>query len=81
MQLEDYINILRGRLDRLGNVDVCMTESGYYSDGPFAELYAIPEMKSIKINDGWKWIDGEHVKTNEPEYKDFLVLGNSHQSY
>lgn len=80
MKLEDYINILQGRLELVGNVDVAITESGYYSEGKFADLYEIPEMKSIQINNEYKWVDGDYKRV-DPIYQDFLVLGHSHQSY
>lgn len=71
MKLARYIRMLEGKLDDLGDVDVAFTQSGYYSDGPFADIHSDPVMEDVVID---AYRDTETTKR-------FLVLGNSHQSY
>ena len=81
MKLSEYIEVLKQKLVELGvDPDVCMTEGGYYADGPFADLYDEPQIEEIKIKGGYGWVDGSYVRV-ETEKKTFLVLGHSYQSY
>lgn len=80
MKLSEYIEVLKQKLVELGvDPDVCMTEGGYYANGPFADLYDDPQIEEIKIS-GYGWVGGAYTQI-EPEMKSFLVLGHSYQSY
>jgi hypothetical protein len=68
MKLSEYIINLQEFLEKNGDGEVCITQSGYYSDGPLAELYEFPEAKSIQ-----KYYGKPSVK--------MIALGHSHQSY
>jgi hypothetical protein len=71
VKLEDYITMLQRKLIVLGNVEVAMTQGGYYADGPLADLYDDPQLEDVKM---WEWKTPERVET-------YLVLGHSYQSY
>lgn len=72
MKLEDYIEMLQRKLLVVGNVEVVMTQAGYYADGAFADLYQDPELEQVTVKYRW---DGPDEKET------FLVLGHSYQSY
>lgn len=81
MKLSEYIEVLKQKLVDLGiDPEVCMTEGGYYANGPFADLYDEPQLEDINVNDGYGWVDGRYVRV-EPDVKSLLVLGHSYQSY
>jgi hypothetical protein len=71
MMLSAYIQILIGKLDDVGDIEVAMTQNGYYADGPLANLWSDPHVEKITLH---KYTDAEETKT-------YLVLGNSYQSY
>lgn len=82
MKLSEYIEVLKQALSDLGvDPEVAMTQSGYYADGVFAELYDEPQIEELQVNSSYAWVDGKYVKKEEPDNRAFLVLGNSHQSY
>ena len=83
MKLSEYINMLQEYSKTADDLEVCITENGYYSDGPFADLYDLPEVETIvtkaanrvfKEGVGWTTLEPEYVNT-------FIVLGNSTQNY
>lgn len=80
MKLEDYIEVLQKKLKEVGNVDVAMTQSGYYADGRLADLYDDPAIEEIELGSCYVWEDGVSRKMPS-EKKNFLVLGHSYQSY
>lgn len=80
MKLEDYIAVLQRKLEEVGNVDVAMTQGGYYADGRFADLYDEPQIEVIDLGSRYIWVDGvSHIAPKNE--KTFLVLGHSYQSY
>lgn len=80
MKLSAYIETLQQKLADLGDVEVAITQSGYYAEGQFADFYEIPKLQHLCIAGGWRWVDGKQVHVPEA-YQDFLILGHSHQSY
>jgi hypothetical protein len=65
MTLSDYIKRLQALEETHGHLPVVMTQSGYYSDGQFADLFEFPEIKRAEVS-----CDSEYI-----------VLGHSHQSH
>lgn len=82
MKLSEYIEVLKAKLVELGvDPDVCMTESGYYAGGVFADLYEDPQLESIEVRYPWGTLpDGTYGRLPDCN-ETFLVLGHSHQSY
>lgn len=81
MTLSDYIKVLQTLEPLHGNKPVTMTQSGYYSEGNFADLFDYPSVENVKsyyeeIIDG-DWSKRKRIPTEET----FVVLGHSHQSY
>lgn len=81
MTLSEYIKVLQTLEPKHGNKEVCMTQSGYYSEGNFADLFDYPSVEKVKsyyeeIIDG-DWSKRKRIPTEET----FVVLGHSHQSY
>lgn len=68
MTLSEYIKRLQALEENHGHLEVVMTQSGYYAEGTFADLFDFPEIKTVAIS----------RNTNA---KLFCVLGHSHQSY
>lgn len=68
MTLSEYIKRLQALEENHGHLEVVMTQSGYYAEGQFADLFDFPEIKTVTISGA----------TNA---KLFCVLGHSHQSY
>lgn len=48
MKLSAYIEMLKGELECNGDFEVVITQSGYYSDGPEADIFDKPELREIK---------------------------------
>lgn len=48
MKLSEYIEILRGRLDAFGDIDVRIEEDGYYAGSCFADLYDMPKLEAYE---------------------------------
>lgn len=71
MMLSDYIEILKGRLEELGDIEVAMTQRGYYADGPLADLHSMPVIEEVTLN---RYRDDQSTK-------EYLILGDSYQSY
>ena len=71
MKLSEYIVMLQEFALNNPDLEVCMTEAGYYADSPFADLYDKPEIKECDVSTEYK------VRTMQP----FIVLGHSYQSY
>lgn len=81
MTLSEYIKVLQEVEEQHGNLQVVMTQSGYYSEGSFADLFDYPEVQTIKsyyeeVIDG-DWSKRKRIPTNN----EYVVLGHSHQSY
>ena len=72
MTLSDYIKRLQALEAIHGDLPVVITQSGYYSDSLFAEVFDIPEVKNFK-SPAWQTHDTYDVTA--------VVLGHSHQSY
>ena len=68
MTLSEYIKRLQALEENNGHLEVVMTQSGYYAEGQFADLFDFPEIKTVAIS-------------KAPNAKLFCVLGHSHQSY
>ena len=49
MKASEYAKFISKAIEKYGDLDVCITQSGYYSDSPFACLQ-IPEARSIIIS-------------------------------
>lgn len=81
MTLSEYIKVLQELEADHGNLQVVMTQSGYYADGGFADLFDSPEVK--KIHSYYEEIiDGDWSKRKKiPTCNDYVVLGHSNQSY
>lgn len=80
MKLEDYIGMLQRKLEEVGNLEVAMTQGGYYADGKFADMYDDPKVESIELGRQIHWVDGKAVY-GESNVQKFIVLGHSYQSY
>lgn len=80
MMLKDYIEMLQRKFDNYGNVEVAITEEGYYSAGRFAEVYDEAELSQINMAGGYRFVNGNPVKVPD-NFKNFLVLGHSSQNY
>lgn len=79
MKLSLYIEMLQRKLvEYPQDPEVAITQGGYYAEGCFADIYDQPTVKVINL-DTSRWEDGVLVKTVDS--KEFLVLGNSYQSY
>lgn len=81
MTLSDYIKVLQSLEPLHGDKPVAMTQSGYYSEGNFADLFDEPSVEKVKsyyeeIIAG-DWTKRKRIPTEET----FVVLGHSHQSY
>lgn len=70
------------------DLEVCMTEGGYYSSGPFADLYEEPEIQEItftyeELKPGFdkpfSWNKADYIKKRKTQT--YIVLGNSYQNY
>lgn len=72
MLASEYAEKLLEQVRLHGDFPVVVTQSGYYSDGTFADLYMPdkPETKEVYVGSG-------EYKTEGP----FYILGHSHQSY
>ena len=83
MKLSEYIKMLQEYSKTVEDIEVCMTQHGYYADGEFADLYDIPEIKTIIVKEAnLKFIRGIGWTTISPEIKQqFIVLGDSYQNY
>lgn len=81
MTLSEYIKRLQALEENNGHLPVVMTQSGYYADGQFADLYDFPEIKPL--GDYYEEvIDGDWSKRKRINYtKEYVILGHSHQSY
>lgn len=81
MTLSEYIKRLQALEENNGHLPVVITQSGYYSDGQFADLFDFPEIQTLK-NYYEETIDGDWSKRKRIEFsKEYVVLGHSHQSY
>lgn len=81
MTLSDYIKVLQTLEPLNGCREVVITQSGCYSENPFADLFDYPSVEKVKsyyeeIIDG-DWSKRKRIPTEET----FVVLGHSHQSY
>lgn len=83
MKLSEYIKMLITYSKTAPDIEVCMTHSGYYADGELADLYDLPEIRSIVTKEvNQKFTKGIGWTVISPEIKqDVIVLGHSHQSY
>lgn len=81
MILSEYIKRLQALEENHGHLEVVMTQSGYYAEGQFADLFDFPEIKTTE--DYYEeTIDGDWSKRKRIDFsKEYLVLGHSHQSY
>lgn len=72
MLASEYAKKLLEQVELHGDFPVVVTQSGYYSDGTFADLYIpdTPETKEVYVGSG-------AYETKGP----FYILGHSHQSY
>lgn len=93
MKLQEYINVLQSWLEQnpeAADMEVVMTQEGYYSDGDFADLYDEPEIEGISIHktdeSGKFMYETVRFYTREvnmpvKEIRKYVVLGHSHQNY
>lgn len=81
MTLSEYIKRLQALEENNGHLPVVMTQSGYYADDQFADLYDFPEVKPL--GDYYEeTIGGDWSKRKRINYtKEYVILGHSHQSY
>jgi hypothetical protein len=83
--LSEYIKVLQKTLEMHDDYDVCITESGYYSSGTFADLYDEPEVKEIEFGTGeYKPVPNGQFAGYRQEVtarQMFVVLGHSEQNY
>ena len=81
MTLSEYIKRLQALEENNGHLPVVMTQSGYYADGHFADLFDFPEIRTFfPISENYKMKESFDIKekiTNQL----YVVLGHSHQSY
>lgn len=80
MRLDAYIAMLQRKLEEVGNLEVAMTQGGYYAEGIFADLYEEAGTEWIELGRDIKWKDGVSYYTPSNK-QEFLVLGHSYQSY
>ncbi len=86
MKLSSYIEMLQQYVKDFpehADIPVCMTQGGYYSDGPFADLYLPPEKEVVNYNinvlvDKNRKFGPTRLERHSEE---FIVLGSSYQSY
>ena len=76
MTLSDYIKVLQALEPLNGSRKVAITQSGYYSETPFAEVFIPPKIQDYK----------QVVYSDQPDHEQgstetLVVLGHSHQSY
>lgn len=57
MTLSEYIKMLQIYEPVHGSTEVVMTQSGYYAEGNFADLYHLPE---IFVHDGTRYLSLGH---------------------
>lgn len=82
MLLSEYIEVLKAALVTNGDAEVAMTQSGYYSDGMFAELYDVPEFERVELGRTSYWDNvAKAYKATPSNMVDMCILGHSHQSY
>lgn len=86
MLLKDYVKLLESYVSEYGDVEVAITQEGYYSDDPLAELYTRPLLQNIKHRAHYHYVtDSEGAlvwKVNKPETnKEYFVIGHSEQNY
>ena len=68
MLASEYARKLLEQVEIHGDYPVCITQSGYYADGTFADYYEPTAPEVVK-----EW--------NVQEGRLYYVLGHSHQSY
>lgn len=88
MKISEYIHMLQEFSKTCDDLQVVITQSGYYADGDVADLYSIPEVKEVVFRDAtYKYVDIPGVRGRTrvlvtPASKErTIVLGHSHQSY
>lgn len=81
MTLSEYIKRLQALEENNGHLPVVMTQSGYYAESRFADLFDFPEIRTILLGIGeYNQSDsfGDREKVSKQVY---VILGHSHQSY
>ncbi len=76
MTLSDYIKVLQALEPLNGGREVAITQSGYYSEGPFADLFIPPEIQDYK-----QVVLSSNPEQEQTSTKTLVILGHSHQSY
>lgn len=71
MKASEYARLINKAVKEYGDLDVCMTQSGYYADGIFAQLHA-PQMQELDISD---------YDADVEVMVKYIVLGHSLQTY
>lgn len=81
MKLSEYIKVLQELESAHGDLPVAMTQAGYYSNGQFADLFDVPEVR-VMADHYEEVVDGDWSKRKRTKYEQtYLVLGHSHQSH
>ena len=83
MKLKDYVEMVTKFKDNnphLSEVEVCITQDGYYAQGEFADIYDKPGVEAKSYFNVIYNSYGDETKTTRVT-KEFVVLGNSSQNY
>jgi hypothetical protein len=79
--ISEYIATLQEMMAEHGDRKCVFTQSGYYSDGQFADLYTVPGVENILMPAIYQKIGAKDVCIKKEEFEDVFVLGHSEQSY
>jgi hypothetical protein len=82
MKLKQYIEILQKFNDdnpHLSEVEVCITQDGYYAQGEFADIYDEPKFK-VKSSFNVEYNPYNYNTKTTKVTKQFVILGNSTQN-
>jgi len=83
MKLKEYIEMLQDyqkNNPQLADIEVVITQQGYYADGGFADIYDEPEFETKTYNNVEYSAYNYQTKTTKVT-KQFIVLGHSSQNY